>query len=58
MLTRYLDNHLDKIQKIYEEHPMVSFVAVNIMAAAGILGLVFVVTFLGALPIYLLLGLF
>lgn len=58
MLTRYLDNHLDKIQKIYEEHPMVSFVAVNIMVAAGILGLVFVVTFLGALPIYLLSGLF
>lgn len=58
MLTKYLDNHLDKIQKIYEEHPMISFVAVNMMVAAGILGLVFVVTFLGALPIYFLSGLF
>lgn len=58
MFTKYLDNHLDKIQKIYEEHPMVSFVAVNMMAAAGILGSVFVVTFLGALPIYFLSGLF
>ena len=58
MLTKYLDNHLDKIQKIYEEHPMISFVAVNMMAAAGILGLVFVVSFLGALPIYFLSGLF
>lgn len=58
MLTRYLESHQVKMQRIYEGHPMVSFMAVNIMAAAGILGAVFAVTFLGALPIYFLSSLF
>lgn len=58
MLTRYLENHQEKMQRIYEGHPMVSFVAMNVIAAAGILGAVFAVTFLGALPIYFLSSLF
>lgn len=58
MLTRYLENHQEKMQRIYEGHPMISFVVVNAMAAVSILGAVFAVTFLGALPIYFISSLF
>lgn len=58
MLTRYLESHQEQMQRIYEGHPMVSFIAVNVMVAAGMLGAVFSVTFLGALPIYFLSNLF
>lgn len=58
MLTKYLENRQEKIQRTFEKHPLVSFLTVNIMVAAGILGSVFAVTFLGALPIYFLSTLF
>lgn len=58
MLTRYLENHKEGMQRVFEAHPMVLFVTGNVLAAFGILGAVFAVTFLGALPIYFLSNLF
>lgn len=38
----------------FSSHPFAYFIIMNIIVAAGILGIVFAVTCLGALPIYLL----
>lgn len=52
MLTRYLESHEERIEKLLEAHPVLGFTGGMIAAGMAVLGAVSAITILAALPIY------
>lgn len=60
MATTYLSVYKEEVKERaknrFYSHPFIYFIIMNILAAAGVLGAVCAITFLGALPLYLIFG--